>query len=370
MTRFVCAGAAAACALVAPALAGSWHLGPPVLINTTGTRPSVWNGTVAYLDTNGGAVMFYDGTTSFHVYGPNLHSYEPANSGGSVAWRNVMSGASSNEIFRWDGQSIANVSNNSVLDSDLAAAGNGDLMWSQNHTWLMYYEAATDDTDPVGVRGVHPSVYVTGDGVVTYAYQDPDTDEVKYFDGATTHTLGAGAATGAYPSLWDGAVTWVGTGVGGTFLTGEIFFWKNGQSVRLTNDDAVNGIADAYPHVWNDLVVWSRSTHGAFANPTLVLWDGTGITELIEIGEPYTSFQGGQAAWATDEGLFLADLLGIPGDVNGDGRVDLADLALLLASYGACAGDPSYNPDADLDASGCVDLADLAALLANYGFGD
>ncbi len=57
------------------------------------------------------------------------------------------------------------------------------------------------------------------------------------------------------------------------------------------------------------------------------------------------------------------------GDLDGDGDVDLADLAVLLASYDACAGEGAYTPAADLDDSGCVDLADLALLLANYGMG-
>jgi hypothetical protein len=56
-----------------------------------------------------------------------------------------------------------------------------------------------------------------------------------------------------------------------------------------------------------------------------------------------------------------------PGDIDGDGHVDLADLAILLAAYDACDGDPFYDPAADLDDSGCVDLADLATLLAVYG---
>jgi hypothetical protein len=60
---------------------------------------------------------------------------------------------------------------------------------------------------------------------------------------------------------------------------------------------------------------------------------------------------------------------GIPGDIDGDGDVDLSDLAALLGAYGTHEGDPSYNPDADLDCDGDVDLSDLAELLGHYGEG-
>ena len=58
---------------------------------------------------------------------------------------------------------------------------------------------------------------------------------------------------------------------------------------------------------------------------------------------------------------------GAQGDVNGDGHVDLSDLAMLLSSFGLCSGDAGFNAAADFDASGCVELADLALLLANFG---
>ncbi|MCC6358157.1 MAG: hypothetical protein IT450_05400, partial [Phycisphaerales bacterium] len=56
-----------------------------------------------------------------------------------------------------------------------------------------------------------------------------------------------------------------------------------------------------------------------------------------------------------------------PGDLDGDGDVDISDLALLLGSFGLCAGDPAFNPAADLDDTGCVDIRDLSALLARFG---
>jgi hypothetical protein len=53
-------------------------------------------------------------------------------------------------------------------------------------------------------------------------------------------------------------------------------------------------------------------------------------------------------------------------DFDGDGDVDPADLATLLAGWGACGGPPKPCP-ADLDFSGDVGPADLAALLAVWG---
>jgi len=57
----------------------------------------------------------------------------------------------------------------------------------------------------------------------------------------------------------------------------------------------------------------------------------------------------------------------LPGDLDGDGDVDLSDLAAMLSAFGLCSGDPGYDAAADLDAGGCVDLSDLAGLLSNFG---
>ena len=53
------------------------------------------------------------------------------------------------------------------------------------------------------------------------------------------------------------------------------------------------------------------------------------------------------------------------GDLNGDGFINISDLAQLLGHYGMTSG--AVYEDGDMDEDGDVDLSDLAALLSVYG---
>lgn len=55
------------------------------------------------------------------------------------------------------------------------------------------------------------------------------------------------------------------------------------------------------------------------------------------------------------------------GDLTGDCNTSLADLALLLSSFGTCDGDPAFDSVADVNDSGCIDVADLGVVLASFG---
>jgi parallel beta-helix repeat protein len=57
----------------------------------------------------------------------------------------------------------------------------------------------------------------------------------------------------------------------------------------------------------------------------------------------------------------------LPGDLNGDGKVSLADLVILALAYGSKPGDTKWNPAADIDGNGVVGLTDLVILANNYG---
>jgi parallel beta-helix repeat protein len=60
-------------------------------------------------------------------------------------------------------------------------------------------------------------------------------------------------------------------------------------------------------------------------------------------------------------------VLTIPGDVDGDFGVELADLVLIAKAYGSRPTDSNWNPNADIDGNGVVGLSDLVTAAKYYG---
>ena len=75
--------------------------------------------------------------------------------------------------------------------------------------------------------------------------------------------------------------------------------------------------------------------------------------------------------WSTarddDFDIYYKTTVVIPGDVNGDGTVDITDLTLIGEAYGTVEGDPDYNPSADLNCDDIIDIYDLEECGKNYG---
>jgi len=57
----------------------------------------------------------------------------------------------------------------------------------------------------------------------------------------------------------------------------------------------------------------------------------------------------------------------IPGDIDGNGKVDLVDFVRLALAFGSQPGQPNWNPNADIDGNGVVDQADVNILAQHYG---
>jgi len=62
----------------------------------------------------------------------------------------------------------------------------------------------------------------------------------------------------------------------------------------------------------------------------------------------------------------IPDTCELCGDLDYDGNVDLDDYWTFLDAFGTCAGDPKYNPWADMDGDGCITLLDYQAWRVCY----
>ncbi len=55
------------------------------------------------------------------------------------------------------------------------------------------------------------------------------------------------------------------------------------------------------------------------------------------------------------------------GDVNGDNKIDIRDVAIVAYEYGSRKGDTRWNPAADFDNDGVIDIGDVAIVAFYYG---
>jgi hypothetical protein len=68
-----------------------------------------------------------------------------------------------------------------------------------------------------------------------------------------------------------------------------------------------------------------------------------------------------------DSGSGCFAVVTIPGDIDGNFQVQLADLVTLAKAYGSQAGDTNWNSNADIDGNLVVGLSDLVVLAQHYG---
>lgn len=57
----------------------------------------------------------------------------------------------------------------------------------------------------------------------------------------------------------------------------------------------------------------------------------------------------------------------VPGDIVGNGYVDIYDLVQIYAAYYSKKGDTRYNPNADINDDGKIDIYDIVIACVNYG---
>lgn len=147
------------------------------------------------------------------------------------------------------------------------------------------------------------------------------------------------------------------------YIWGENIGWinvGNGSGPYLNTTGTNFGVnIDAqgflWGYAWGENIGWINFEGGALASPA--------NPARIEGGRLRGYAWGENIGWINldDANAFVAFAPSCPGDVNGDGSVDLADLNLVLANFGSATNNGDANGD------GQVDLADLNLVLANFG---
>jgi thermitase len=79
----------------------------------------------------------------------------------------------------------------------------------------------------------------------------------------------------------------------------------------------------------------------------------------------YASPVPGEANVANNDVTVGAIYVGIPGDINGDGKVNILDAIVLSNSFLATANSPNWNPNADINGDGTVNILD-AIIMGNH----
>jgi hypothetical protein len=92
---------------------------------------------------------------------------------------------------------------------------------------------------------------------------------------------------------------------------------------------------------------------------------GLGQTNLTLTQTVLRNPEGAQIPHITQNSHFNNKLL--VGDLNGDGKVDMTDVGIMIRAFGSKCGEPRYNPNADLNFDGKINLKDVALLLKFFG---
>ena len=265
----------------------------------------------------------------------------------------------------------------------------------------MVASSYADDSELLITNVNHSSIYVISDSGVSNEQDCTDSDSVE----PTLVEILEGVSAGTSCEIADPlAFAWTDCSLGVTYLTssqdafllegggnGEAYVSGAGNSfsrhiihtilrVKSTEDAVVgvhwslhsSGLGDALVRLRNPSNVYVLQEEvSSYILP--VMEEGVMVLDMlanqewtITIYTDHQAMHNGGSRPKFDVSMAQASLTmavqqGHTGDLNGDGTVDGADLALVLVAWGVCDGCP-----ADFNGDGLVDGGDLAMILVSW----
>jgi hypothetical protein len=241
-----------------------------------------------------------------------LDDYNPAVFGSRILWSKAdPEGDYGQETYYFDGIDTVRLTENAWMESDHRIDGT-HLVWGMFHgsgaagNWEIHHKRGNGPVEQLtdnDLPDLDPSV--SGDRIAWMRY-DGNDNEIMYYDGTTVRQLTNNGVDDKFPQISGQRVVWVQYPSTASSYDGQIFvFDDTDDSITLLEDGYDDGYA---PQIAGDFVVWH-------------VWDGHDYEIMMAI--------------ACDN---------LPGDVNKDCVVDLADFAALAADWLNCTLPAAYCP--------------------------
>ncbi|MFO0895406.1 MAG: hypothetical protein U0574_10690 [Phycisphaerales bacterium] len=281
---------------------------------------------------------------------------------------NEAGGASAMRIAKWNGLSWAPLGSGTdqsvyALAAFPASSGAIPTLYAGGNFAIAGGVAANHVAKWNGVAWSAMSSGLGGGSAAVFgltAYDDGSGNGPVLYAGGNFFMAGATVVNNV--ARWNGSA-WLplGSGVNGPVqaLTGFTDGSGDGPSLFITGGFMTAGGAPALRIAKWHASSWSALGGGVNSGGyALTRVDSSGGSTALVLGGSFTSSPSGDSYLATWGGCPLPAL----GDLNGDGLVDGADLALLLGSWGSCSSCP-----ADLNGDGVVDGDDITLLFKHWG---
>ena len=149
-------------------------------------------------------------------------------------------------------------------------------------------------------------------------------------------------------------------------ITGQGFC--NNVTVTIAN-------MGSYCETFNVTVYANSAVIATIANITLasgnsvnqaILWNTTGfVFDNYTLSAYSWPIPGENNTASTFVGGVVA--VTIPGDVDGNGRVNMGDIVSLCTAFSSTPGQPNWNPNCDIEGNGRIDMGDIVIACANFG---
>ncbi len=231
-------------------------------------------------------------------------------------------------------------------DDGLTDAGAVHVFERQGTTWTP--TARLVPSDPAAYQGFGNDVRLVGDLALIGAARD----------GALGDSAGAMYVFRRADGIWTQEAKLVaGDGEAGDRFGASVELSPGRAFATAPQDDDLGESAGAAYVFEFDGVAWTQIEKLTASDGAA--YDGLGKSIAVSGGRLLIgAMNDGDQGPASGSGYLFERTC--PGDLNGDGRQDQADLGILLAAYGVDAG-------GDIDGDGDTDQADLGALLGSYG---